>query len=463
MARDIFKPLSEYLKLAQYEWDSLSKDKEQDVESVREKEYHLGRKYMEIGRYEEAIKHLQKSTTVKQYRKEAYYDLAECYRQLKMIPLARKMYERLTRLDYNYKDIQEKIRELDSIAAFAPPKKPPVAAEQQTLISPEVTHSISAEDRYQILATIYEGAYARIYKVQDTLLGRTIALKHIDPSYPDREAYFRQMKALVVLDHPNILRIYDLDEQRGQITMEYLEGYNLRYLLQCRGALAPDMVMYIAIQLINGLHQAHTHGIVHQALTPEHLLLTRQCALKITDFLTADSFIQLQTLDEPYTAPYIPPEVARRKELTVVSNVYSCGVILYEMLTGHPPFTLKQIKTLIAQNTALPLDESLLPQGVAAILRHCLAMLPERRYSAIRTVGEALIRWYQKGKQAKTHGENVTTYKDFLLMAWADGKITEEEATFLSHKRKELNITEIEAQCVEEEVKQELKCLFAAK
>ena len=455
--------MSEYLKLAQHEWESLSQDKEQDVESVREKEYHLGRKYMEIGRYEEAIKHLQKSTTVKRYRKEAYYDLAECYRQLKMIPLARKTYERLMRLDYHYKDIQEKIHELDAIAAFAPPKKSLVAAEQQTLISPEVTRSVSAEDRYQILATIYEGAHARIYKVQDTLLGRTIALKHIDPSYPDREAYFRQMKALVVLDHPNILRIYDLDEQRGQITMEYLEGYNLRYLLQRRGALAPDMVMYIAIQLINGLHQAHTHGIMHQALTPEHLLLTRQCALKITDFLTADSFMRVQTLDEPYAALYVPPEVIRRKELTVVSNVYSCGVILYEMLTGHPPFTLSQINAWIEQNVALLLDESLLPPDIVPILRRCLVVSPEQRDPAIRTVGEALIHWYQQGKQAKTHGENVTTYKDFLLMAWADGKISEEEATFLSHKRKELNITAVEAQSVEAEVKQELKCLFAAK
>jgi hypothetical protein len=131
------------------------------------------------------------------------------------------------------------------------------------------------------------------------------------------------------------------------------------------------------------------------------------------------------------------------------------------MFTGRPPFSLKQIKAFVEQNEALHYDESLLPPGIDPILCRCLSVLPEQRDTSIRTIGEVLIHWYEQRKQAKTHNENVKTYKDFLLMAWADGKITEEEASFLSHKRKELDITDSEAQEAEVEVKQELEQLLS--
>jgi serine/threonine protein kinase len=463
MARDIFKSLSEYLKFSQNEWRSLITDETQDSELAKQKDYKIGIKYMEMGRYEDAIEYLKKGTTSKSYRKDAYYFLAESYRQLNMIPLARKMYERLIRLDYNYKDVQERIRELDSPRVFASFNRQPLGSRESTSVDHEVTHLIPAEDRYQILGTIYEGARSRIYKVQDKLLGRIIALKQIDRNYPDRDAYLRQMKERSALDHPNILRIYDIDEERGQVAMEYVEGRNLRDILRLKGALTHDMSIYIAIQLVNGLYQAHLHGIVHHALTPEHILLTRQCVLKIIAFRALDSFTRLQTIDDPYKCFYIPPECFRRKELTVASNMYSFGVILYEMFTGSPPFPLNQIKAFIEQNIPLHYDESLLPPGVNPIIRRCLAISPEQRYTAVRTVGEVLIRWYQQCKQTKTHDEKMATYKDFLLMAWADGKVTNEEALFLTYKCKELTITDSEAQKAETEVKQELKQLLNVK
>ncbi len=460
MARDIFKSLSEYLKASQKEWKSIFTKKEDESELLKQKQYKIGVKYLEIGRYEDAISHLKQATTSKQYKKDAYYLLAECYRQLDMIPLARKTYERLIRLDYNYKDVQEKIRELDSSRAPFSLGRQPFLSPDSPPIGNKVTRRIPEEDRYQILDTIHEGVQTRIYKVQDTLLGRTIALKQVDKNYPDRDAYFRQMKERTALDHPNILRIYDIDEKRGQIAMEYVGGRDLRNVLRLKGAFTPDMLIYIAVQLVNGLHYAHTHGVVHQALMPEHILLTRQCALKIIAFRAPDSFMHLPKIDDSYKYFYIPPEFFHRKELTVASNIYSFGVILYEMFTGKLPFTLKQLKAFIKQNEALHYDESPLPPGVDPVIRQCLAMSPEERYMTIRTVGEVLIRWYEQGKQTKTHNKNVATYKDFLLMAWADGKITEEEASFLAHKREELNITDSEAQKAEEEVKEELKQLL---
>jgi hypothetical protein len=456
MARISFKSLAEYLHLTQKEWTTES-SRASEAELRYREEYTAGMACMDRGDYETAIPHLKKGVNSKRYKKDAYYALAECYRQLKMIPLARKTYERLMRFDYHYKDVQQKMQELDA-------PRPTFSAEAgQTASADQATIARPAEERYQLLNTLHEGAYTRIYKVRDSLLERTIALKQVDPGYPNRDAYLRQMKARAALDHPNILRIYDIDEQQGQIAMEYVEGRDLRATLQLKGALSHDMLIYIAVQLVNGLSRAHAAGIVHHALMPDHLLLTRQCALKIMAFRAPDSFLHLRKTDDPYKFRYVPPERFCRKQLTVASNVYSCGVIVYEMFTGQPPFmleTLGQIKMFLQSPETPPYDVTRLPPGIDPILKRCLTLSPDQRYPSIRAFGEALIRWHQQCKHANTHAENINTYKDFLLMAWADGRLTDEEATFLAHKREELAITEAEAQHTETEVKAELRALL---
>ncbi len=461
MARDFFKPLSEFLRSSQKEWHSKFAAKESSPELERQAEYEAGIQYMEMGRYEEAITHLKKGTGTRRYRKDAYYYLAECYQHLNMIPLARKTYERLIRLDYNYRDVQEKIRSLDSKkASVSPPTRQPSPTQSPALGSSTSTMAISAEDRYEILATIHEGKHSRIYRVRDKLLGRTIALKQIDHHYPDRTAYLQQMKERTGLDHSNILRIYDIDEKQGQIAMEHVEGRDLRYTLQMKGALAPKMVIYIATQLINGLHQAHIHDIIHHTLTPEHILLTRQCKLKITAFRAPDSFMRLQKTDDPYKYLYIPPELFQEGQLTVASNVYSFGIILYEMLIGKTPLRLQQIKAFIHHHKELTYEESPLPPGIQPIVQRCLTISPQQRYQNIRSVGEELVNWFKGRQREEAHDEDIATYKDYLLMAWADGRITQEEAAFLAHRRQELHITDPEAKTAEAEVKQELKELL---
>lgn len=326
------------------------------------------------------------------------------------------------------------------------------------------SHPVPAEDRYQILAMIHKSPHSRIYQARDTLLGRIVALKQIAKTYPYHDLYLRQMKERTALTHPNIVRIYDIDEQQGYIVMEYVPGRDLRAMLQFTGALGMELVLYIAIQLVNGLHQAHINGILHHALTPEHILLNRQCALKITAFRAPDSFMRLQSPDDEAqdasTYCCVPPELFLHNQFTVASNIYSFGVIVYEMCTGKPPFSLHQIKLFLQQGVSLQHDASLLPTGLQPIIRRCLAREPEQRYSEIRTVGNLLIPWHEQIKRSKTYAENLITYKDFLLMAWADGKITEEEATFLAHKRKELQIPDAEAQQAEAAVKQELEQLL---
>jgi len=460
MALKLFKTLTEYISDAEKEWNALFESRETDVELLHQQDYQAGVTALEAGNYEEAIPHLKKGTGLKQHRKEAYYLLAECYRQLHMLPLARKMYERLMRLDYRYKDVQEKIRELDApgvagasgnqAAAFrsAPPDQ------RATVVAP-------AEDRYQMLATLYEGPHTRVYKVKDLLLQRTIALKQANRRDPAYETYLQDLKDRIKLDHPNILRIYDIDEQQGQITMEYVEGRNLKDVLRLKGPLTHKMLIYLIIQLTNGLHHAHAKGVIHHLLTPEHLLLTKQCALKITAFRASNSFLDISKIQDPYTYLYIPPELFRQGELSVAANIYSFGVIVYEMFTGQPPFTLPQIKAALGQPATFTYDPTPLPAEIAPVLQRCLAVSPTQRYPNIRAAGEEFIRWHKHQQHHEAHDDNLATYKDFLLVVLADGQITETEVAFLTHKRQELWITDAEAHALEAEVKQELRQMLS--
>jgi serine/threonine protein kinase len=321
-------------------------------------------------------------------------------------------------------------------------------------------HLSLPDERYSIIGVIHENAYSRIYRVCDTLLGRILAVKQIDPSFQGRAKYLRQMKERTSLNHPNILRIYDIDEQQGQVTMEYVPGRNLREILRIRGPLTLDVAMYIAAQLVSGLHHAHMHNVMHHALVPEHVLLTRRCDVKIIAFRTPDSSLQRQ---QPYLtefANYMPPEWFSRKPLTVASNIYSFGILVYEMLVGEPPFSYQQITHALQDHSALLLDETLLPADLTTIFQRCLHIDPVKRDRAIHPVGEHLITWYTQCQLCKAGQNSLTTYKDFLLMAWADGKITQEEAVFLMHKRQELGISEDVAQRAEGEVKQELAQLM---
>ncbi len=460
MARDFFKTLSDYLSSSQQEWKSSVRSDESELELRRQAEYEEGLLALQNGDFEEAVSHFKKATNSKRYRKDAYYSLADCYQHLNMLPLARRTYERLMRLDYNFEDVQEKIRALDSPRRRTQSNPQTFQTQQAPSQTTTAGTTFAQEDRYEILETLHKGVYSRVYRVRDRLLGRLVALKQIDRHYPDREAYLHQMKERTAVTHPNVLQIYDIDEKLGQITMEYVKGQDLRQTLRLKGALAPKIALHITIQIVNGLHQAHTHDIIHHALTPEHLLLNRRCHLKMTAFRAPDSFMHLQKTDDPYKYLYIPPELFQDQKLQFSSNIYSLGVILYEMLIGKTPFRLSRIKAFVNKKQPLEYDETGLPPGIEPIVRCCLALSAQERYPDTHSVGEALIAWYKRFQGNEAHDQDIVTYKDYLLMAWADGKITQEEADFLTHKRKELHITGEEARYAEVEVKQELEELL---
>ncbi|GAK52046.1 hypothetical protein U14_03293 [Candidatus Moduliflexus flocculans] len=454
MAKDWFVSLKELLLSSQSQWTGSSRE-ESEVELERRADYDAGQLALQERRFDDAIPLLKRAIDSMKYRKDALYSLGQCYEQTRMFPLARKAYERLLRLDYNFRDVKERITALDSGKSkpFAAPGNP---ADHVTVVN-------IAEDRYEMLATIHDTAVARIYQVRDRVLGRIIAMKQVNPRLEDHKAYLQQLKDRAQSDHPNIARIYDIDERQGQVTMEFVDGTDLWRAMQAKGAFALKSAMFVAVQLINGLHYAHQRQIIHHALIPEHILLTKQGQVKLLGFRALDSFVRLQKTDPPHKLMHVPPELLLQGHVSVTANVYSFGVILYEMITGKPPFSLQQLQAFFRQHAPLQFDAGILPPGLAPILSRCLAVEPDSRFPNLRVVGETLLAWFQGHDAHGEHAGELASYKDFLLMAWADGTITPQEAAFLAQKREELHITDAEARAAETEARQELKALLSGK
>jgi len=206
---------------------------------------------------------------------------------------------------------------------------------------------------YQILASIGKGGMGEVWKARDTNLGREVAIKTLPPEFarnPEHLSRFRrEARAASALNHPNICIVYDLGEHAGQpfIVMELLHGETLRERLE-RGPLAIDEALDLSMQLADGLDAAHSAGILHRDIKPANIFITERGAAKLLDFgLARDQAAASEaapTVDVTAvgtvmgTVSYMSPEQARGEKLDARSDLFSLGVVFYEMLTGRPAF-----------------------------------------------------------------------------------------------------------------------------
>ena len=202
-------------------------------------------------------------------------------------------------------------------------------------------------DRYEIIKTIGEGGMANVYLANDTILDRKVAIKVLRGDLSNDEKFIRRFKreALSVsnLSHPNIVEVYDVGEEDGNyyIVMEYIEGKTLKQLLQKRGALTLNEVIDIMTQLTDGLAHAHEAYIIHRDIKPQNIMIEDNGLVKITDFgiaMALNSTQLTQTNSVMGSVHYLPPEQANGKGSTVKSDIYSLGILMYELLTGSVPF-----------------------------------------------------------------------------------------------------------------------------
>lgn len=206
----------------------------------------------------------------------------------------------------------------------------------------------SLTSRYQILEKIGEGGMALVYRSLDTLLHREVAVKVLREQYASDEQFVerfrREAQAAASLSHPNVVNIYDVGEVDGThfIVMEYVHGRSLRRIIQEEGRLSPIWAARCALQICDGLQHAHERGLVHRDIKPHNILITPDERVKVTDFgiaRAASTSTLTQTGIIIGSVHYFSPEQAKGANIGPQSDLYSLGIVLYEMLTGEVPFT----------------------------------------------------------------------------------------------------------------------------
>lgn len=259
-------------------------------------------------------------------------------------------------------------------------------------------------ERYQIIKSIGEGGMANVYLAYDTILDRDVAVKVLRGDLSNDEKFVRrfQREALNAssLSHPNIVEVYDVGEDNGQyfIVMEYIEGKNLKDLLKKRGKLTTSEVIDIMSQIADGLSIAHDSYIIHRDIKPQNIMILENGLVKITDFgiAMAMNATQLtQTNSVMGSVHYLPPEQASGKGSTLKSDIYSMGILMYELLTGVLPYRGDNAVEIALKHLKEPLPsirEELpdLPQSVENIILKSTAKNPKNRYNDAREMYEDL-------------------------------------------------------------------------
>lgn len=259
---------------------------------------------------------------------------------------------------------------------------------------------ISHLGRYEIVGELGQGAMGVVYKASDPLIDRIVAIKTITLSLAQEERdeyearFYQEAKAAGRLSHPNIVTIYDVGRSGdiAYIAMEFLQGRELRDILNDGKLLPVDQVIDIVAQVAMGLSYAHEHGIVHRDVKPSNIMVGRDGHVKITDFgiaRMASAGVRTQTGMVLGSPKYMSPEQVMGKVTDQRSDIFSLGVMLYEMLTGQPAFMGENVNAIMYQTlNAIPQPPSSLnpavPEMLNFIVAKALAKDVEHRYQNAR-------------------------------------------------------------------------------
>lgn len=258
--------------------------------------------------------------------------------------------------------------------------------------------------RYEIVKSIGEGGMANVYLANDKILDRKVAIKVLRGDLANDEKFIRRFQreaqSVANLSHPNIVEVYDVEEEEGQhyIVMEYIEGKTLKQLLQKRGSLTLSEVIDIMLQLTDGLAHAHDAYIIHRDIKPQNIMIQDDGLVKITDFgiaMALNATQLTQTNSVMGSVHYLPPEQANGKSSTIKSDIYSLGILMYELITGSVPFkgdnaveiALKHLKEKIP---SIRRQNPTIPQSVENIVLKATAKNPKNRYDSVKDMNKDL-------------------------------------------------------------------------
>src|SRR6266446_3199332 len=271
-------------------------------------------------------------------------------------------------------------------------------------------------ERYEILQLIGRGGMGAVYKARDTELDRIVALKLIRPELARNPQILKRFKQELILarqvTHKNVIRIFDLGQSDGIkfITMDFVEGQDLRQLLLERGKLAPEQAARIMLQICRALEAAHVEGVIHRDLKPQNIMLDASGRVYVMDFGIARSAYlpgMTQTGALIGTPEYMSPEQGRGEKLTERSDIFSLGIIFYELLTGKSPYysdtPLATLwKRMTEKATAPVVLDPTLPQALSDIVVKALEIEPKNRFASAREMAQQLEIWLGPSEGSST-------------------------------------------------------------
>src|SRR4051812_787367 len=301
-----------------------------------------------------------------------------------------------------------------TVGDWVPP--PPTPAERASMRSFIGSPMLQAGDvlggRYEIVQLLGEGGMGAVYKALDRELGRPVALKLIRPELASNASMLARFKQELLLSrqvtHKNVIRIYDLGDADGVkfITMEFVEGRDLRALIEERKKFSPEQAVEIMQQVCQALEAAHGVGVIHRDLKPQNIMREESGRILVMDFglahtMEGDGMTQTGALVG--TMEYMSPEQALGKELDQRSDIFTAGLILYELLTGKMPFRADSaLASLIkrTQERAIPVSDhdDTIPGALSGVVSKCLERDPNLRFQNAAEVLRALDSW--QGKRA---------------------------------------------------------------
>ncbi len=283
-------------------------------------------------------------------------------------------------------------------------------------------------ERYQLLESLGNGGMALVYKAKDLMLERNVAVKLLREDYSKdlafRERFRQEARAAANLTHPNIVTVHDFGLDQGHlfIVMEFVPGDDLKSLIRQKGQFSVQESLELIIQACQGVGYAHRAGLVHCDIKPHNMLVTPEGRLKVTDFGIARALASIdpqERSDVVWGSPhYFSPEQAAGFPPSPASDVYSLGVILYELLTGNLPFTAKDSADLARMHReAIPhpprLSNLQIPQALDDLVMKVLAKEPSSRYRTADQMGRVLQNLYESNPALRrtnsylTQGYNV--------------------------------------------------------
>ena len=276
------------------------------------------------------------------------------------------------------------------------------------------------KERYEILDILGEGGMAFVYKARDTQLERFVAIKTLKPNYVNQntfvERFRREAQTAANLNHPNIVQIFDwgIDEE-PYFVMEYIEGNTLTSIISKNRTISLSDILFIGSQVSSGLHAAHMKGLVHRDIKPGNIMITPDGKVKVTDF----GIVSLQNEESDITktgsilgtASYISPEQAQGKPVSIESDLYSLGTVLYELIAGRPPFSgdspiATATKHLTDKPEKLSTFRRDLPKGVENAVMKLLEKATYDRYRSAEDLRATLLQ-QRKNLQAEQTRENL--------------------------------------------------------